>query len=359
MASYPVEAASTRFRLTQFVSPLAERGISLTIRPFLDSRAFAALYDPSALPRAVIGATRGILGRCLDVLRAERADVVLIQREAMLFGPPFFEWVLTRAVNRPMVLDLDDATYIPYSSPTFGSITRIVRWFSKTDKLIRWARVVTCGNRTIAEYVGSRGAKACLFPSTVDTDQYHPLAAQSRARAPVVGWIGSHSTYPYLQSILPILERLGREHRFRLRVVGSGQRRIEVAGVPTENVTWSLDREISDYQSLDIGLYPIVPGQVAAGKSALKSVLYMAVGIPFVASPVGAAGETGVAGVTHLLAKSPDEWFEHLAELLSSANVRARMGAAGRAYAVQKHSLSSQSRRLADTLEEVARGRSR
>ncbi len=41
LASYPVEAAATRYRLEQFVAPLAERGIELTIKPFLDSSLFA------------------------------------------------------------------------------------------------------------------------------------------------------------------------------------------------------------------------------------------------------------------------------------------------------------------------------
>jgi hypothetical protein len=36
LASYPVEAAATRYRLEQFVAPLAERGIRLDVHPFLD-----------------------------------------------------------------------------------------------------------------------------------------------------------------------------------------------------------------------------------------------------------------------------------------------------------------------------------
>ena len=50
LASYPVEAAATRYRLDQFVGPLAERGITLTIRPFIDSKLFAQLYRRDAIP---------------------------------------------------------------------------------------------------------------------------------------------------------------------------------------------------------------------------------------------------------------------------------------------------------------------
>jgi len=357
LASYPVEAACTRFRLEQFVDPLAARGVTLTIHPYLDSRAFAALYVRSAVPRALIGLARGVLRRCRDVVRARKADVVLVQREAMLFGPPVVEWLLARVANRPMLLDLDDATYIPYSSPVFGPVSRILKSFSKTDQLIRWAELVTCGNPTIAEYVRSRGGKVRILPSTVDTEKFCPPPTRPHSPMPVVGWIGTHSTYPYLRSILPVLERLGEKRQFRLRIVGSGRRRIEVPGVPTESTSWCLDREVADFQSLDIGVYPIIPSDFAAAKSALKSVLYMAVGIPFVASPVGAAAEIGIPGVTHFLATSPDEWVERLSELVSDADLRARMGAAGREYVLQRHSLPVQSPRLAEALADVARRR--
>ena len=40
LASYPTETATTRYRLAQFVAPLAERGIELTIHPFIDAKLF-------------------------------------------------------------------------------------------------------------------------------------------------------------------------------------------------------------------------------------------------------------------------------------------------------------------------------
>ncbi len=45
ICSYPVEAAATRFRMDQFVGPLSERSIDLTISPFLSSGQFRELYE--------------------------------------------------------------------------------------------------------------------------------------------------------------------------------------------------------------------------------------------------------------------------------------------------------------------------
>ncbi len=95
--------------------------------------------------------------RFADIFVRANADVILVQREAMIFGPPIIEWLSMHFSGCPMVLDLDDPTYVPYTSPTYGNVGKLLKWFRKTDDLIRWASVVTCGNRAIAEYVREQG----------------------------------------------------------------------------------------------------------------------------------------------------------------------------------------------------------
>src|SRR5947209_10326591 len=101
LASYPVQAAATRYRLEQFVEPLAERGIELDVRPFLNSNLFTSLYRRSELARTSFGLLKAALRRGDDLFDVRGADVILVQREAMMFGPPVFEWLSTRALRRP------------------------------------------------------------------------------------------------------------------------------------------------------------------------------------------------------------------------------------------------------------------
>lgn len=358
LASYPLEAAATRYRVEQFTGPLAERGIKLKVRPFLDSRLFASLYRREELPRNVLGLTGAAIKRFADVWDARSADVILIQREAMMFGPPVIEWLATRAARRPMVLDLDDATYVSYTSPTYGRLGSALKWFGKTDDLIRWASVVTCGNRFIAEYVESKGARARLIPTVVDMEKFRPTEkSRSEGDLPVIGWVGTHSTFPYLASIFPALERLAKDFRFRLKVVGAGRERVEVKGVEVESLPWSLTREIEDFQSFDIGLYPIdtkIYAEWTTGKSGFKAIQYMAVGAPFVVTPVAATAEIGVPGVTHLAASTEDEWHDSLASLLSNEEKRRAMGEAGRRHAVEHYNVPDQADKLAAALREAA-----
>jgi glycosyltransferase involved in cell wall biosynthesis len=358
LASYPVEMAATRYRLAQFVGPLAERGIELEIRPFVDSQLAALMYKKSALPRTALGLARSSLRRVADVFAARRADVFLVQREAMMFGPPLVEWLSMRAWGCPLVLDLDDATYVSYTSPTYGRLGSALKWFSKTDDLIRWAKVVTCGNRAIAEYVSGKGARAVIIPTVVDTESFRPAGRETENDPPVLGWIGTHSTFPFLEMILPALQELARTVSFKLKVVGAGQREIKLPGVEVESLGWSLEREVEDFQSFDIGLYPIdverYGKEWVAGKSGFKAIQYMAVGIPYVVTPIGACAEIGEAGVTHFCATSAAEWQESLAKLISDKDARQKMGRAGRLHALGHYTVGAQADKLAQALREAA-----
>lgn len=355
LASYPIEAASTRYRVAQFIEPLAAQGIVLTVHPFLDSQLHGSLYKRAEWSRTAFGLVRAVVRRTADVWRTHDADVIFVQREAMIFGPPIVEWLAMRVGRCPMVLDLDDATYVSYLSPTYGRLGSALKWFGKTDDLIRWAKIVTCGSRAIAEYVTAQGKQAVTIPTVVDTDRFRPRSEPHAENVPVIGWVGTHSTYQYLASIFPALQRLAREHRFRLKVVGAGREQIAIPGVEVENLAWSLAREIADFQSFDIGLYPIIENDWSVGKSGFKSVQYMAVGMPFVTTPVGASAEIGKPNVTHFFARTEDDWCAALAQLLTDENLRRCMGAAGRQYAVEHYTVAAQAQKLADVFRSALR----
>jgi glycosyltransferase involved in cell wall biosynthesis len=358
LASYPVEAAATRFRLNQFVEPLAARGITMTIRPFLDSRTFKHLYQQRTFLRTAAGICRSSFSRLVDAFSAKDIDALVVQREAMIFGPPLIEWLAARVKEIPMVLDLDDATYVSYTSPTYGGISRSLKWFGKTDTLIKWATFVICGNGSIAEYVSSKGGHPRVIPTVVDTDVFRPAPQRTNGSETVLGWIGTHSTYPYLESIFPVLSDLAKQYELRLRIVGAGRSEVTLPDLPVDNLSWKLEREVADFQSIDIGLYPIdesVYSGWAAGKSGFKAIQYMAVGVPYVATPLGGSNEIGAAGITHLFARTPTEWYRALEELIQNREYRRAMGAAGREHVIKHYRLDDQANKLADVLREASR----
>lgn len=355
VSTYPVKAAATRLRIAQFIPRLGRHGIHVTLSPFLSDRVFERLYDRRRWLANALSIAAAFLRRLLQIPRLPFIDLLYVQREAVLVGPPFFEWLTRRVFRRPLILDLDDATFLDQDSPVYGRLAPILKWRGKTNRLIDYADVVICGNEQIAAHVRGRGKSAVVLPTVVDTELFRPLPERTSNGAPVIGWVGSHSTWPYFERIIPVLERLAQTHRFRVRVVGSGRDAVTIRGVEVENLHWELNREVDDFRTLDIGVYPLPAHDPwVAGKSGLKAIEYLSVGVPYVASPVGIVATIGDPGRTHLLATTDDEWYEALSLLLRDAQTRRTMGSAGREYALAHFRIDDFAARIEAQLRDAA-----
>ena len=132
LCTYPLEAAATRYRLVQYIKPLAEKGIELEVSPFLSKEQFSTLYKPGSTVKKAFSLLGSGGKRFFDSLAAKKYDAVIIQREAMLYGPPVSEWIAKNLGKCPLILDLDDATYLKYVSPTYGRLGSALKFFGKT-----------------------------------------------------------------------------------------------------------------------------------------------------------------------------------------------------------------------------------
>jgi glycosyltransferase involved in cell wall biosynthesis len=80
----------------------------------------------------------------------------------------------------------------------------------------------------------------------------------------------------------------------------------------------------------------------------------MAVGVPYIATPVGASAEIGEVETTHFLAATSDQWRSGLETLIADPERRQKMGAAGRRYVVEHYGLPAQADKLAAALRDAA-----
>jgi glycosyltransferase involved in cell wall biosynthesis len=127
-----------------------------------------------------------------------------------------------------------------------------------------------------------------------------------------------------------------------------------VAGTVFEAMPWSEQTEVVELQKLDIGIMPLPDEPWERGKCGYKLIQYMALGLPVVASPVGANRQIVQDGVNGFLASMPLEWKAALAKLLENASQRRQMGATGRQCVEKIYSLHVQASRLIAMLEQIA-----
>jgi hypothetical protein len=161
-----------------------------------------------------------------------------------------------------------------------------------------------------------------------------------------VGWIGTPTTASFLTPLAPVLRALAAEQAFEVQVAGSTAA-LAFDGVPTRNLPWSLDGEVELFNQCDIGVYPLPDDDWARGKCGFKAIQFMSCGVPVVASAVGVNREIVQDGVNGFLASTPDEWRHKLSALMGDANLRRRLGAAGRRTIQARYSLQVNGPRVA------------
>ena len=303
------------------------------------------LYKPGHTLRKAMGVVRGAMRRLADVRRARQFDLVLIQRETAPIGPPLVERALKRA-RIPYVFDFDDAIFLRAIHPA----NRAWGWLRRTNvaETTRGASHVIAGNEYLAEWARRLNERVTVLPTPVDTDRHRPPVRRDERGPLVIGWVGSSTTAPHLRMLDEPLHRLAARHDFVVRVIGGDY---DHPTAKVERIPYSLADEPAQVQRFHIGVLPEADDEYTRGKGAFKGMLYMAAGVPVVASPVGVNLE--VIGDGGLCVAGDDEWTAALERLLANADERRRLGAAGRRRIVERYSLKVQAPRFAAVLRDA------
>ena len=347
---YDREAASTRQRVLQYLPYLAAAGIQVEVHPLLDDAYVRALASGAAASKTAIAAAYA--RRLRQLLKSQSADLIWVYAELFPWLPASFERLALRS-GKPLVYDFDDAFFHPYDDHPNAIIRRALS--GKLKPLIHGAASVCAGNDHLKDYADRAGANAIVLPTVVDIDQYVP--ATTRPDRPLtIGWIGSPSTWGFVRPLLPLLAELCRTRGVSFSAVGAGAAAEADRFDGLTFTPWSEAGEIAAVQAMDIGIMPLPDEPWARGKSGYKLVQYMACGLPVVASPVGVNTTIVADGETGLLATDPDQWRAALTRLIDDPALRAAMGQAGRARAVEAYSLQAHAPRLVEVMRGAVGG---
>lgn len=348
-AKYGTRAASTRQRFVQYEPALAEAGISVEYAPLLDNDHMERLVRGrrASIHRAAFSYVRRI-ARLLD---ARRYDALWIYCELFPYLPGMMER-LAGLTNKPIIYDFDDAIFHMYDEAARPLVRRFLD--GKLEPLLRRASICCCGNPYLRDYAARFCPQSVILPTVVDTTKYRP----SNHRVddpPVIGWIGSPTTWRNVRPLLPMLAELARERGVIIRAIGAGEAALEDSGPGLQFVGWSEETEVEEVRKMDIGIMPLNDLPFERGKSGYKLIQYMACGLPVVASPVGVNSVIVRQGENGFLAASEQEWRDLLVKLIDDPALRLRMGAAGRQRVQEEYSLSVTAPRLVALMRELVR----
>ncbi|MCY3006488.1 MAG: glycosyltransferase [Planctomycetota bacterium] len=330
---------STRFRFYPYENPLTKRGHRCRIWT-----SYPSVYDsiPAIGWRLSYQLKRA--NRLLQYAQARsfRPDTIYLERGVFHDQSLWLDrWL--RNISRRFVLDVDDAIFLQFPD--------------KTRQLIQLSDHIVVSNQGLYEYVSQYHSNITEIPTCVSLERYRLKAPRTNASSkPVIGWMGTPSNLPFLVHCAAALRRLAKEIPFTLLVVSNTSeplKQIDLQGVDVRFELWSPQIEIQRLHEMDIGLMPLPADQDwMRYKAATKLVQYMSIGIPAVASPIGVNATILQDNSVGFAASQDDQWFESLRTLLLDADLRQRMGRAGRALVESKFCIEAN----IDRLETVLKG---
>lgn len=261
------------------------------------------------------------------------ADVIVIQRPSHPLQPQMIELIKSHGIA--VVVDMDDDMssihpdniafhmYRPSSGTIFSW-----RWAIECCKV---ASLVTTSTKLLQRVYAKHGRGIVL-------DNYVPEAYLDfpTTETGYFGWAGTTKSHPNdLQTTVPAVQRL-MDAGYRFKVVGgksSVKSCLRLKDDPDCTGSIPLNRwagTIGD--ELDVGMIPLAPTSFNSSKSRLKGIEYMAVGVPWVASPREEYRRLHRESGCGLLADTPKDWFSKLKLLMDDEVMRKEQIEAGREY---------------------------
>lgn len=346
---YPTEGASNRYRVEQYLPYLEKEGIKYSLRSFWSSSAYRILYKNGHYFKKIYFFLCGTISRILDLLRIARYDVVFIHREAYPIFGAIFETALS-ILRKPIIFDFDDAIFLPTSSRPNNFIESLKKPDKVASTIVKSKHVIA-GNSYLSDFALRYNRSVTIIPTSIDTDKYYSNNRKASDEV-VIGWMGSITTLNFLNVMIGTFINISKKfHNIKFKIVGGD---FSIEGLSNIiSKPWSLEEEIEDLRSFDIGIMPMPDNEWTNGKCGFKAILYMNMGIPCVCSPVGVNKEIITDGVNGFLASSEDEWINKLSLLIENPDLRRRLGMAGRKTVEERYSVKINAPKYIEILKNV------
>ena len=354
LTRYPIEGASSRYRVYQYLDHLRALGVDASVQSFMDTRMYAISFVHGRTPAKLWETAKAVVRRLNAVLGCRGYDIIYMQRELLPFGPPLPErWLKRRGAV--LLFDYDDALFIGKPS-RYNPLATLLRAPGKVLELFRIVDCVVAGNDWLRDQALAQGARrAVTIEVAEDVSRFPERPAYASDRPVTIGWLGSSSTVKYLRLIEPVLQDISRRcPEVRFELMGGGEFHME--GVPWQHSTWSLAGECEALQRFDIGLMPLPQEDWARGKSGGKARTYMAASVVPVCTAIGYNLELIEHERTGMLCNDLEDWREALLKLVQDAQLRYRIATEARREVEQRFSPKGQARLLHSLFQEAVAG---
>lgn len=293
LENFPIENAGYQYRAKKWGEILEkEEGYKVVIKTIYESK---IKFDYVLTHRRQLFLIVSMYKHLGQILSSRSYETVIVRREILLYndyGNLFMEKFLLR-IHPNAILDFDDDIAASKSQPK-----KITNWYARlmgehgnkfNESLRMYKRFIVASNylkeRVLQENPNINPNNIAVIPTCVDYDKYPPKKYPEQIEQIAFGWIGGNHNYSQLRHIILVLNKLSKNHNFKLIVIGGSVFESE-AEFEVEFIPWSLETEVESLYKIDVGLMPLEESNATKGKGGFKLIQYMGLGIVSVASAV-------------------------------------------------------------------------
>lgn len=273
-----------------------------------------------------------------------QADVVVIQSP----GSPQLNEALNFAKyhKKPVIVEIDDFVHsVSPNNPGYVSwnpstlyLSRFVNGFIKADAC------VVSTNQLAREYF-PLNSNIYVMPNYLNKDRWTHNVTKQKDGLIRIGWAGGNAHIDDLKMISPVMQKIVREYKGKVRFETMGITKKEFKGTfpmaEFADICPKCDYQgeylshggqpLDNYPMVlasfgwDIALAPVVNTAFNNAKSDLKLKEYSAMGYAPIASKVTPYEEAKEDGCQVLLAKSFEDWYNYIKDLIDDPDKRNKM----------------------------------
>ncbi len=267
-----------------------------------------------------------------------KTDIVFIQKRVFLK----YLFRLIRLFNNRIIFDFDDAIFL------FPDVEPIL------VKILKGCKHIIAGNEYLKSYALKYNKNVTVIPTPIDCKEYKPIMNhQEEKDLVIIGWIGMSNNLLYLEKLKEVFNRIYEKKGDEVKLKVICDKPFLLKKLEVINQIWELDLELEVLRTIDIGVMPLTDDQWTRGKCTYKALLFMSLGIPVVASPIGMNKEVIQDGVNGFLANSDNEWFEKLSRLIDDKKLRYSIGMEGRKTVEERYSYKAVLSKLIEVFDKT------
>jgi len=318
-------------RSYQYFPLLKKNGIEVTVSPFFDEEYLVHLYAKKPISKIKVASF--YLNRFKKLFSIYKYDKIIIEKE--LF-PYFFSWFekILFVLNIKYIVDYDDAIFHNYDLHPNKVIRFLLK--NKIGNVMKYSNHVLAGNKYLAAKAKASGAKKIsIHPTVINIDLYNS-AIKIKSDKLIIGWIGSPTTFKYIEKMIPVFNILAQKYDFELQIVGA-KKELYTEGF-IKYIPWKEELEVALISGFDIGVMPLENTPWELGKCSYKIIQYMGCGIPVVASAVGMNKEVIQNSENGFLVTTEKEWMDAINQLIEDENLRFDLGQNGKKLVANNYS---------------------